>query len=110
MLTIEGTKITTTRGDTVTLTVGMKKNGQTYVMQEGDALRFALSIGRKGDAGYKLIYAKNIPTDTLTFTLTSEETELLTKPLYCYDVELTYADGTVDTFISDYIEIKGESE
>lgn len=110
MLTIEGTRITVTRGDTLTLTVGMKKNNQTYVMQEGDAVRFAISIGHKGDAGYKLITTADIPSDTLTFTLPSTETEKLTRSLYCYDIEMTYADGTVDTFISDYIEVRGESE
>ena len=110
MLTIENGNITLTRGDTLVLTVGMKKNGQTYVMQEGDSVRFAVSIGHKGDAGYKLIYAVNVPSDTLTVNLSSEETEKLTKKAYCYDFEMNYADGTVDTFISGILYMVGESE
>lgn len=110
MLKIDGTTITLTRGNTLTLTVGMKKNNQTYVMQEGDNVRFAVSIGHKGDAGYKLIKVIEIPADTLTMTMTATETEALTKSMYCYDVELTYADGTVDTFISGVLYMVGESE
>lgn len=109
MLKIDGTNITLTRGDTLVLTVGMKKNGQPYVLQEGDKVRFAVSIGHKGDAGYKLIQAVDVDSE-MNVTMSSADTEKLTKPMYCFDVELTYADGTVDTFISGNLFMVGESE
>lgn len=110
MLTIDEHTITLTRGDTLALTIGMVKDGEPYELQTGDVLRFAISTGRKGDAGYKLHIAKDVPHDTLTVVISSDETEALTKKSYCYDVELTYADGFVDTFISDVIKMVGESE
>ena len=110
MLTINGHTITLTRGDTMALTIGMVKDGEPYELQTGDVLRFAISTGRKGDAGYKLHIAKDVPHDTQTVVISSDETEALTKKSYCYDVELTYADGFVDTFISDVIKMVGESE
>lgn len=109
MLKIDGTNITLTRGDTLVLTVGMKKNGQPYVLQEGDKVRFAVSIGHKGDAGYKLIQTVDMDSE-MKVTMSSADTEKLTKRMYCYDVELTYADGTVDTFISGNLFMVGESE
>ena len=109
MLRIDNTNITLTRGDTLALEVGMKKNGQTYVMQEGDKVRFAVSIGHKGEAGYKLIKTADMDAENYV-RISSEDTEKLTKPIYCYDVEMTYADGTVDTFISGNLFMVGESE
>ena len=51
---------------------------------------------------------KDIPVDTLTFTLSPEETKKLVYPEYVYDVELTHADGSVDTFISGILTPMGE--
>jgi hypothetical protein len=99
-----------TRGDTLPLTVQVNKDGEPYEPQAGDSIRFALSIGYVGMAGYKLILSKAIPTDTLTFELSEDETQALIYPQYNYDVEYTYADGTVDTFISAQLYVLGEVE
>lgn len=101
MLIIEnGNVIKITRGDTLTLTVSATKGGKPYTPTDGDSIRFALSVGYKGQKNYRPILTKDIPTDTLTFTLTAEETQNLTEQKYNYDVQITYADGFVDTFIS----------
>lgn len=108
MLNIDGNNnITLTRGDTLTLTVGLIKDGETYTPAEGDEIRFALAKGYLGEPGYEFKVSKTIPHDTLTFTLTSEETALDYRS-YNYDVEVTHGDGCVDTFISAKLTITGE--
>ena len=112
MLNIDGNNnITLTRGDTLTLTVGLFKDvdgtAEPYTPEEGDTIRFAVSKGYKGAAGYELILSKDIPHDTLTFTCSSQETTLPYRA-YNYDVEITHSDGCVDTFISAKLTITGE--
>jgi len=110
--------ITLTRGDTLTLTVALKEvvppvppatepTIQDYVPVEGDVIRFAISKGYKGENGYELKVTKEIPHNTLTFTCSSGETTI-DYDTYNYDVEITHADGVVDTFISAKLTITGE--
>lgn len=119
MLKIDGNNnITLTRGDTLTLTVSLLQEVdpvppateptiEPYVPVEGDVIRFAVSKGYKGGAGYELKLLKVIPHDTMTVTFNSTETALDYRN-YNYDVEITHADGSVDTFISGTITIIGE--
>ena len=119
MLKIDGNNnITLTRGDTLTLTVTLlhevdpvppatEPTIEPYVPVEGDVIRFAVSKGFK--PGYELQFAKVIPHDTLTFTASSTETALDYKT-FNYDVEITHADGCVDTFISGKLTIVGEAK
>lgn len=109
-----------TRGDTLTMEVGLfrkippvppdtEPTFEPYEPVEGDSLRFAVSKGYKGASGYELKLSKDIPLDTLTFTCSSQETEL-DYETYNFDVEITHDDGTVDTFIEGKIKIVGEAE
>ena len=119
MLTIDkNNNITLTRGDTLTLTVALLQEVppvppatqptiEPYDPVEGDVIRFAVSQGYKGQTGYSLKLSKEIPHDTLTFTCSSAETTL-DYSAYNYDVEITHADGCVDTFISAKLTITGE--
>ena len=110
MLSIDGNNnITLTRGDTLTLTVGLTKDGETYIPEQGDIIRFALSKGYETDFGYELLITEVIPNDTLTFTLTSTQTQLEYKS-YNYDIQITHPDNCVDTFISAKLTITGEVE
>lgn len=121
MLNIDAqNNITLTRGDTLTLTVTLlhevdpvppatEPTIEPYVPVEGDVIRFAVSKGYKSEPGYELQFAKEIPHDTLTFTASSTETSLEYRT-YNYDVELTHADGCVDTFISGKLTIVGEAK
>lgn len=102
--------ITLTKGDTMTLEVELTKDGEPYEPVSGDTIRFALAKGYVGQSGYELILTKNVPTDSLTFTVTAAETELLQMTTYNYDVELTHSDGAVDTFIIGKLTITGEAE
>lgn len=119
MLNIDGNNnITLTRGDTLTLTVTLlhevdpvppatESTIEPYTPEEGDLIRFAVSKGYKTEPGYELKLSKDIPNDTLTFTCSSTETALDYRT-YNYDVEVTHADGCVDTFISAKLTITGE--
>ena len=118
MLSINDNNITLTRGDTLTLTVTLlhevepvppatEPTIEPYVPEEGDVIRFAVSKGYKTEPSYELKFSKVIPNDTLTFTASSAETALDYKT-YNYDVEITHADGCVDTFISGKLTIIGE--
>ena len=111
MLSIDsGNVIKITRGDTLTLTVSMTKDGEAYTPVEGDEIRFALSLGYKGQKGYRPILTREIPTDSLTFSMTADETQNLSEQKYNYDVQITYADGSVDTFISSTMVMLEEVE
>lgn len=111
MLIIEnGNVIKITRGDTLTLTVNLTKAEQPYTPIADDSIRFALAIGYVGQSGYRLILTKDIPIDTLTFTLSAEETQSLVYPKYNYDIQITHADGCVDTVISSTMVMLAEVE
>lgn len=109
-----------TRGDTLTLKVNLEREVppvppateptiEPYVPQTGDVIRFAVSKGYKSEPSYELKFKETIPHDTLTFTASSEKTSI-DYMTYNYDVEITYADGTVDTFISGKFTITGETD
>ena len=110
--------ITLTRGDTLTLTITLlhevepvppatEPTIEPYVPEQDDVIRFAVSKGYKSEPGYELKLSKTIPHDTLTITCSSSETALDYRD-YNYDVEITYDDGTVDTFIKGKLTITGE--
>ncbi len=110
MLHINDNNITLTKGDTLTLTVELKKEDQTYTPEEGDSIRFAVSKGYVGEAAYELLYYCTVPTDTLTFTVPASETVKFSYPTYNYDVEITHGDGSVDTVIVGKLTITGEAK
>ena len=43
---------------------------------------------------------KDIPSDTMLLVLEPEDTKTLPFGKYVYDIQITYADGKVDTFIT----------
>jgi len=99
MVSIRGTTITVTKGDTLEAIVDLfLEDGSPYLPQEGDEIRFALK--QRYEDRMPLIL-KLIPNDTLRFRLESEETKRLRAGWapYVYDMQITFADGSVDTFI-----------
>jgi len=97
MYKIEGSAITLTRGDSFYATVTMKNPDKTdYTPQQGDVVRFAL---KKRYTDAEPLILKNVPTDTLVLHLEPEDTKDLAFGKYVYDIELTKANGDVDTFI-----------
>ena len=98
---INGTTITLTRGDTFRAHIAITDSeGNEYTPQSGDSIRFA---AKKNFKDLKPIIKKTIPIDTLILHLTPEDTKKLPFGEYQYDIQLTYADGDVDTFITNAI-------
>jgi len=98
MISISGTTITMTKGDTLRLVVGIKNaNGQTYTPAEGDVVRFAM---KRHYYDSQAAIKKTLPNETLLLHLAPADTETLAVGDYVYDIELTYANDDVDTFIS----------
>ena len=93
---INGNKITLTRGDTLYLTVLMEKNGASYSPVEGERVRFAL---KKSIDDEEPLILKDIPIDSMILKLLPEDTKTLDYGSYKYDIEYTSVDGDVDTFI-----------
>ena len=105
---ISGTSITLTRGDTLRVKINISLNGEPYTPTNGDAVRFALKRpalnAKKTD--YKDIQPlilKNIPTNTMILELEPNDTKTLDFGSYVYDVQITFADGRVDTFITEAV-------
>lgn len=94
---ISYTTITLTRGDTFVADVAVyDADGNPYIPVEGDSIRFAM---KKAYNDPIPLLVKEIPIDTLQLRIESEDTKKLAFGKYVYDIELTKANGDVDTFI-----------
>ena len=97
---IEGTTIRLTRGDSFSAQVSVKDpQGQAWAPSAGDTVRFKAVRSypaRHGDQ--EAVIEKALGAD-LVLTLDPEDTEGLRFGEYRYDVQVTFADGRVDTVI-----------
>lgn len=103
---ISGTSITLTRGDTLRIKINITLDGEEYTPVEGDSIRFALKHptlnAKKTD--YKDIeplILKPVPINTMILELEPSDTKKLQFGSYIYDMQITFADGRVDTFITE---------
>ena len=105
MYKVEGTTITMTRGDTLLVQVGITRDGTAYTPEAGDSVRFAVKseLNRDGTDFKEAtpLVLKNIPIETMILQLDPDDTKGLAFRSYKYDIEITFADGKVDTFICD---------
>ncbi|MBR3238753.1 MAG: hypothetical protein IKF99_09980 [Oscillospiraceae bacterium] len=104
MVEIKGTTITMTRGDSLVVLLSMTRGGEAYTPSEGDSIRFALkrpamTPNRGSYLDSEPIITKAIPIDTLQLRLEPSDTKTLAFGEYVYDIEITFADESVDTFI-----------
>ena len=98
MYKIEGTSITLTRGDSFYCDISMKEGHREYTPAQGDVVRFAM---KKKYTDAEPLILKVIPNETLRLHLDPEDTKDLEFGRYVYDIELTKANGDVDTFICE---------
>ena len=98
MISINGTTIRMTKGDTLRVLLALTDcEGYKYLPDEDDRIRFAM---KKNYSDPEPLILKQIPTESLLLTLNPEDTKNLEAPgTYVYDIEITYANGDVDTFI-----------
>lgn len=95
---VKGKSISLTRGDTCAINVEIHKtNGELYIPNEGDTIRFALKEDVEESTPLIL---KDIPTDTMMLKIDPEDTKPLAFGVYVYDIELTTESGEVYTFIT----------
>ena len=102
---VNGTNITLTRGDTFSATLTLYQGDQEYVPQEGDSIRFAvkhptMTAGQQDYSDVEPVILKQIDTQTMTLILDPEDTSDLGFGNYVYDIEITFSDGSGDTFIT----------
>ena len=113
MVRVKNNKITMTRGDTLRLKVGMILDDEEYTPQEGDEVRIAvkndiLNATRTDYVDAEPLILVTIPNDTLILRLDPQHTKSLPFGTYAYDIQITFADGTVDTFISNKLVLTEE--
>lgn len=96
MYQIKGNAITLTRGDSFYCQLSLKKDGVAYTPQEGDVIRFAM---KKNYYDAEAVVEKVVPNDTMLLVLTPADTAIDIGN-YEYDMEITFANGDVDTFIN----------
>jgi len=95
---VNGTTITMTRGDSLVVLLDLENaDGTAYEPVDGDYIRFA--VKKTFDDSVPPILVKEIPTDTMKLILDPADTKQLTYGRYRYDIQITTADGFVDTFI-----------
>lgn len=98
MQQIVGKHITMTRGDTFKATVTMETaSGEIYAPAAGDVIRFAM---KKKITDATALITKILDNSRLLLQLDPADTKQLPYGDYLYDIEITYASGEVDTFIS----------
>lgn len=113
MNSLQKNTIHLTRGDTFQSQVTIKQNGEEYIPEQGDTIRFAAKRNELNHNGTQYLdkeplIVKEIPIDTMILRLDPEDTAGLDFDVYAYDIEITMANGRVDTFISDKLYLEPE--
>ena len=110
---VDGNKITMTRGDTLRVKVGIVVDGEAYAPQEYDVVRFAVKHSTLNSTQTEYtdaqpLVTKTIPNETLILELEPSDTKSLGFGKYDYDIQITFGDGTVSTFINDKLVLTKE--
>lgn len=100
-------KISLVRGDTLRVQIGITKDGEIYTPSQDDYIRFAMKQSYNSS---KVLLEKQISNETLILKLEPSDTKKLSFGEYVYDIEITLANGDVDTFIRGKFELSPEVE
>lgn len=106
MFEVSNTTIKLTRGDSAFCQVIIKRGDSTYTPQEGDTIKFVVKRNlmttlKSAYVDVSPLITKLIPNDTLVLYLEPADTKRLPFGDYVYDMEITFEDGNVDTFINN---------
>ncbi len=112
MLSISGSTITLTRGDSAHIKVPiLESDGITpYLVQEGDEVRIQVRVGRVKDANAPaLVFEGDISIEegVPVWTISPLQSTLDCKTYY-YDAQITLADGDVCTYEAGELKITSE--
>lgn len=95
---VKNTTIYLTRGDTFKALITITNpDGTIYTPQEGDEIRFAMKQDVEDE---ECLIIRDIPKESMLLILYPEDTKHLEYGTYVYDIQLTKANGDVDTFIT----------
>ena len=95
---VSGTTITLTRGDSFIADISITdQDDKPYIPGAGDVIRFAMKNSYEEAEPLLMV---DIPIDTMKLAIKPEDTKNLAFGKYVYDIELTKANGEVDTFIT----------
>ena len=113
MYKFEGNTIYLTRGDTLQAQLTIMQDKTIYSPVEGDSIRFGLkrsqlNFNKTRYADEEPLIVKDIPIDTMLLELEPEDTASLDFGKYDYGIQITMANGKVDTFIKDNLFIEAE--
>ena len=87
-----------TRGDTFKAVISITyPDGSVYTPKEGDQIRFALKENIEDE---ECLIWRDVPIDTMLLVIYPGDTKELEFGTYVYDIQLTKANGDVDTFIT----------
>lgn len=106
MFKVKNNAITITRGDSGIAEISLQTaEGEEYTPQEGDSIRFALKSNRftprmTAFIDIEPLIEKAIPITDLNLRINPQDTQNLPFGSYLYDLEITFADGYVDTFVN----------
>ena len=94
MVNITDKNIFMTKGDTIKLTLDIKdKLGKTYYMAEGDSIKLAV---RKPHATVDTFV---VTSNTVDLYISSGITANVKEGEYQYDVQITFANGEINTIV-----------
>lgn len=98
MVSLKGTKITLTRGDTFKMKINLSDtSGKSYIPKTGDIITFGV---KKSYSDATCLIQKTIPNDTLTLHISPEDTKTMDFGDYVWDAQIKFANGDVNTFIT----------
>lgn len=104
MIKVSGTQISMTRGDTLRVKVNLTRDGEAYEPAPGDTVRFAMRPAGLNAAQTEyaspICIDKKVDTSMMVLELEPSDTAELGFGKYVYDIEVTFADGSVDTPIA----------
>lgn len=104
--TVKNNEIVMTRGDTFQSLINIYVNSKPYTPVNGDTVRFAMkhkamTAGNKQYVDQEPILTKTIPISTMILTIDPADTKALDFDEYVYDLQITFADGRVSTFVEN---------
>ena len=95
---VKNTTIYLTRGDTFKAIITISNpDGTIYTPKEGDEIRFAMKQNIEDE---ECLIIRDISINDMMLVLYPADTKNLEYGTYVYDIQLTRANGDVDTFIT----------
>ena len=103
---VNDNEIRLTRGDSFESEIEIYVEGNPWTPASGDTVKFylksaAMTVGKTAYKDAEPLIEKTIPNATLTLSLLPTDTEEMDFGRYVYDIEITLANGTVDTILNN---------